>query len=239
MFCYNKMNNREFNSFSKNLNTYKNFVPATTLKKLSNRVKSRRLEPGNALVKAYNQASVNYKEKTWKFYGSLLKSTGVKYATNSNFRKIVSNAMSQLPKQPPCIPHEGGKSGIRKSGEAIAKMCGSFCVRRAQGVGRTAKSIVGLGTKNTRVEQIRNRVRTGVLNNLVQNNKNNMRSIINNMPEKQLRKLAKEKQVKIPNNLNKLRKSARVYNTRSKINTISKNQFRNLARDRQVTLARA
>ena len=29
--------------------------------------------------------------------------------------------MSQLPKQPPCIPYEGGKSGIRKSGEAIAK----------------------------------------------------------------------------------------------------------------------
>ena len=197
------MNNREFNSFSKNLNTYKNFVPATTLKTLSNRVKSGNLEPGNALVKAYNKASVIYEKKTYDFYGSLLKSSGVKYATNGDFRKRVSNAVSKLPKQPPCIPYEGGKSGIRKSGEAIAKMCGSFCVRRAQGVGRTAKSIVGLGRKNTRVEQIRNRVRTGVLNSLVQNNKNNMRSIINNMPENQLRKLAREKQVKIPKNLNK------------------------------------
>ena len=197
------MNNREFNSFSKNLNTYKNFVPATTLKKLSNRVKSRRLEPGNALVKAYNQASVSYKKKTYEFYASLVKSSTVKILTNRDFRKRVRNAMSQAPIQPPCIPYEGGKSGIRKTGEAIAKMCGSFCVRRAQGVGRTAKSIVGLGRKNTRVEQIRNRVRTGVLNSLVQNNKNNMRSIINNMPENQLRKLAREKQVKIPKNLNK------------------------------------
>ena len=230
------MNNREYNSFSKNLNTYKNFVPATTLKTLSNRVKSGRLEPGNALVKAYNQASVNYKEKTYKFYGSLLKSTGVKYATNSNFRKIVSNAMSQLPKQPPCIPHEGGKSGIRKSGEAIAKMCGSFCVRRTQSVGRAAKSMVGLGTKNPRVEQIRNRVSTGVLKNVVPKNQNNTRSRINNMSEKQLRTLARDRGVKINTTLNKLRKFARVYNTRSKKNTISENQFGNLARDRKVNL---
>ena len=230
------MNNREYISFNKNLNTYKNFVPATTLKFLSNRVKSGNLKPGNALVKAYNQASVNYKEKTYKFYGSLLKSTGVKYATNGNFRKIVSNAMSQLPKQPPCIPHEGGKSGIRKSGEAIAKMCGSFCVRRTQSVGRAAKSMVGLGTKNTRVEQIRNRVSTGVLKNVVPKNQNNTRSRINNMSEKQLRTLAGDRGVKINTTLNKLRKFTRVYNTRSKKNTISENQFGNLARDRKVNL---
>jgi hypothetical protein len=203
MFCYNKMNNREFNSFSKNLNTYKNFVPATTLKTLSNRVKSGNLEPGNALVKAYNKASVIYEKKTYDFYGSLLKSSGVKYATNGDFRKRVSNAVSKLPKQPPCIPYEGGKSGRRKSGEAIARCVGNLCVRGAQGVGRTAKSIVGLGTKNTRVEQIRNRVRTGVLNNLVQNNKNNMRSKINSMPESKLRSLAYSKGIRIRKDLSK------------------------------------
>ena len=223
------MNNREFNSFSKNLNTYKNFVPATTLKTLSNHVKSGRLEPGNALVKAYNKASVNYKEKTYKFYGTLLKSTGVKYATNSNFRKIVSNAMSQLPKQPPCIPYEGGKSGIRKSGEAIAKMCGSFCVRRAQSVGRTAKSVVGRlvakntrveQTKNIRVEKIRYLVRNGVLKNIINKNKNNMRSKINSMPESKLRSLAFKKGIRIPRD----------------INTMSDNQLNRLVKDKQLNL---
>ena len=222
------MNNREFNSFSKNLNTYKNFVPATTLKTLSNRVKSGNLEPGNALVKAYNKASVIYEKKTYDFYGSLLKSSGVKYATNGDFRKRVSNAVSKLPKQPPCIPYEGGKSGIRKSGEAIAKMCGSFCVRRAQGVGRTAKSIVGLGTKNTRVEQTKNTrvekirylVRNGVLKNINNKNKNNMRSRINSMPESKLRSLAYSKGIRIPRD----------------INTMSDNQLIRLAKDRQLNL---
>jgi len=223
------MNNREFNSFSKNLNTYKNFVPATTLKKLSNRVKSRRLEPGNALVKAYNQASVNYEKKTYDFYFDLLKSSGVKYATNRNFRKIVSNAMSKLPKQPPCIPYEGGKSGIRKSGEAIAKMCGSFCVRRAQSVGRTAKSVVGRlvakntrveQTKNIRVEKIRYLVRNGVLKNIINKNKNNMRSKINSMPESKLRSLAFKKGIRIPRD----------------INTMSDNQLNRLVKDKQLNL---
>jgi len=223
------MNNREFNSFSKNLNTYKNFVPATTLKKLSNRVKSRRLEPGNALVKAYNQASVNYEKKTYDFYFDLLKSSGVKYATNRNFRKIVSNAMSKLPKQPPCIPYEGGKSGIRKSGEAIAKMCGSFCVRRAQSVGRTAKSVVGRlvakntrveQTKNIRVEKIRYLVRNGVLKNIINKNKNNMRSKINSMPESKLRSLAFNKGIRIPRD----------------INTMSDNQLNRLVKDKQLNL---
>ena len=222
------MNNREFNSFSKNLNTYKNFVPATTLKKLSNRVKSRRLEPGNALVKAYNQASVNYEKKTYDFYFDLLKSSGVKYATNRNFRKIVSNAMSKLPKQPPCIPYEGGKSGRRKSGEAIARCVGNLCVRGAQGVGRTAKSIVGLGTKNTRVEQTKNirvekiryLVRNGVLKNIINKNKNNMRSKINSMPESKLRNLAFKKGIRIPRD----------------INTMSDNQLIRLAKDRQLNL---
>ena len=206
------MNNREFNSFSKNLNTYKNFVPATTLKKLSNRVKSRRLEPGNALVKAYNQASVNYEKKTYDFYFDLLKSSGVKYATNRNFRKIVSNAMSKLPKQPPCIPYEGGKSGRRKSGEAIARCVGNLCVRGAQGVGRTAKSVVGRlvakntrveQTKNIRVEKIRYLVRNGVLKNINNNNKNNTRSRINSMPESKLRSLARSKGIRISKELSK------------------------------------
>ena len=222
------MNNREFNSFSKNLNTYKNFVPATTLKTLSNRVKSGNLEPGNALVKAYNKASVIYEKKTYDFYGSLLKSSGVKYATNGDFRKRVSNAVSKLPKQPPCIPYEGGKSGRRKSGEAIAKMCGSFCVRRAQGVGRTAKSIVGLGRKNTRVEQTKNirvekiryLVRNGVLKNIINKNKNNMRSKINSMPESKLRNLAFKKGIRIPRD----------------INTMSDNQLNRLVKDKQLNL---
>jgi hypothetical protein len=222
------MNNREFNSFSKNLNTYKNFVPATTLKKLSNRVKYRRLEPGNALVKAYNQASVNYEKKTYDFYFDLLKSSGVKYATNRNFRKIVSNAMSKLPKQPPCIPYEGGKSGRRKSGEAIARCVGNLCVRGAQGVGRTAKSIVGLGRKNTRVEQTKNirvekiryLVRNGVLKNIINKNKNNMRSKINSMPENKLRSLAFKKGIRIPRD----------------INTMSDNQLNRLVKDKQLNL---
>ena len=223
------MNNREFNSFSKNLNTYKNFVPATTLKTLSNRVKSGNLEPGNALLKAYNKASVIYEKKTYDFYGSLLKSSGVKYATNGDFRKRVSNAVSKLPKQPPCIPYEGGKSGIRKSGEAIAKMCGSFCVRRAQSVGRTAKSVVGRlvakntrveQTKNIRVEKIRYLVRNGVLKNIINKNKNNMRSKINSMPESKLRSLAFNKGIRIPRD----------------INTMSDNQLNRLVNDKQLNL---
>ena len=223
------MNNREFNSFSKNLNTYKNFVPATTLKTLSNRVKSGNLEPGNALVKAYNKASVIYEKKTYDFYGSLLKSSGVKYATNGDFRKRVSNAVSKLPKQPPCIPYEGGKSGRRKSGEAIAKMCGSFCVRRAQSVGRTAKSVVGRlvakntrveQTKNIRVEKIRYLVRNGVLKNIINKNKNNMRSKINSMPESKLRSLAFNKGIRIPRD----------------INTMSDNQLNRLVKDKQLNL---
>jgi hypothetical protein len=136
--------------------------------------------------------------------------------------------MSKLPKQPPCIPYEGGKSGIRKSGEAIAKMCGSFCVRRAQGVGRTAKSIVGLGRKNTRVEQTKNirvekiryLVRNGVLKNIINKNKNNMRSKINSMPESKLRNLAFKKGIRIPRD----------------INTMSDNQLNRLVKDKQLNL---
>ena len=223
------MNNREFNSFSKNLNTYKNFVPATTLKTLSNRVKSGNLEPGNALVKAYNKASVIYEKKTYDFYGSLLKSSGVKYATNGDFRKRVSNAVSKLPKQPPCIPYEGGKSGRRKSGEAIARCVGNLCVRGAQGVGRTAKSVVGRlvakntrveQTKNIRVEKIRYLVRNGVLKNIINKNKNNMRSKINSMPESKLRNLAFKKGIRIPRD----------------INTMSDNQLNRLVKDKQLNL---
>lgn len=58
-------------------------------------------------------------------------------------------------------------------------------------------------TPKTRVEKIRNLVRNGVLKNVNNNNKNNLRSTINNMPEAKLRSLARSKGVRIPINLKK------------------------------------
>jgi hypothetical protein len=59
------------------------------------------------------------------------------------------------------------------------------------------------GKSPTRVEQIRNLVRNGVLKNINNNNKNNTRSRINSMPESKLRSLARSKGIRIPKDLSK------------------------------------
>ena len=76
------------------------------------------------------------------------------------------------------------------------------------------------GKSLTRVEQIRNLVRNGVLKNINNNNKNNTRSRINSMPESKLRSLAYSKGIRIPRD----------------INTMSDNQLIRLAKDRQLNL---
>ena len=200
------MNNQEYNSFKKKMNVYKNFVNTNTLNRLSSRVKIGNLDPGQGLVSAKNAANVEYKKKTISFYATVLR-TGV-------FNK------KEMPTQPPCIPVNGGKSGRRKTTEAVAQMCGGFCARQVQkacgAVGGAAKTVVGLGKRrrpvsnntgrinNTiRIEKIRNLVKNGVLKNVNNNGKNNTRYVINTMSENQLRKLARTKSITIPLNLSK------------------------------------
>ena len=188
------------------MNVYKNFVNTNTLNRLSSRVKIGNLDPGQGLVSAKNAANVEYKKKTISFYATVLR-TGV-------FNK------KEMPTQPPCIPVNGGKSGRRKTTEAVAQMCGGFCARQVQkacgAVGGAAKTVVGLGKRrrpvsnntgrinNTiRIEKIRNLVKNGVLKNIVSKNKNSTRSNINRMSENRLITLARNKNVTIPRSLRK------------------------------------
>lgn len=217
------MNNQEYNSFKRKMNIYKNFVNDRTLNNLSNRVKRGELEPGRALVKAFNIANVDYKKKSYEFYANMAKTfagNAVSKMGDETFRKKVRNAMNKYPKQPPCVPVEGGKSGGRKTTEAIARMCGGFCARQVQkacgAVGTAATTVAGLGKRrrsdgnntgrinnSTRVEKIRNIVKNGVLKNVNNNSKNNTSYTINTMSEYQLRQLARNKGVRIPKTLNK------------------------------------
>lgn len=202
------MNNREYNSFKKKLNIYKNFVSDTTLKNVSNRVKRGEIEPERALVRVYNQANVNYKQKSFEFYANMAKTfagNAVNKIGNEAFRRRVRNAINKFPKQPPCVPINGGKSNGRKSAEATARMCGNFCSRQ---VHKACGAVMGLGKRrrtddNTRVEKIRNMVKNGILRKVNNNSKNNIRYTINTMSEKQLRQLAKTEGVRIPKSLSK------------------------------------
>ena len=93
-------------------------------------------------------------------------------------------------------------------------MCGGYCARQVQkvcgAVGRGVRSVTPgakrsrtNNTNRNRINTIRNLVKEGVLKNTVNQN---MSSIINRMNEAQLRKLAREKSVSIPRNLNKPRR---------------------------------
>jgi len=217
------MNNQEYNSFKRKMNIYRKFVNGRTINKLSNSVKRGKLEPERALVQVYNKANVDYKKKSYEFYTSMAKTfagNAVNKISDEAFRKKFRKAMSKIPKQPPCVPIEGGKSGGRKTTEAFARMCGGFCTRQVQracgAVGTAATTVMGLGKRRradgnntgrinnrTRVEKIRNLVKNGVLENVNNHNKNTTRFIINNMTENQLRQLARNKGVSIPKKLNK------------------------------------
>ena len=221
------MNNQEYNSFKKKMNVYKNFVNTNTLNRLSNRVRTGNLEPGQGLTNAKNKADIEYKKKTIIFYATAAR-TGV--ANRKNY-----------PTAPPCIPVNGSaKSGIRKTGEAVTQICGDFCAKQAQkacgavsgAVGGTARTVRGatgtmLGAVGgvfkkkrrerslpmparsptlspaIRIEMIRNLLKNGVLKNIVSKNKNNTRSNINKMSENRLRTLAQNRGVRIPQTLNK------------------------------------
>jgi len=217
------MNNQEYNSFKRKMKIYRNFVNGRTINNLSNRVKRGELEPERALVKVYNIANVDYKKKSYEFYANMARTfagNAVNKIGDEAFRKKVRNAMNKTPKQPPCVPIEGGKSGGRKTTEAIVRMCGGFCARQVQracgAVGTAANTVVGLGKRRradgnntgrinnrTRVEKIRILVKNGVLKNVNNHNKNNTRFIISTMSENQLRQLARNKGVSIPKKLSK------------------------------------
>ena len=222
------MNNQEYNSFKKKMNVYKNFVNTSTLNRLSNRVRTGKLEPGQGLTNAKNKADIEHQKKQLRFYSL-----------------IAQDILKRAPAAPPCIPVNGSaKSGIRKTGEAVTQICGDFCAKQAKkacgavsgAVGGTARTVRGatgtmLGAVGgvfkkkrrerslpmparsptlsptlppaIRIEMIRNLVKNGVLKNIVSKNKNSTRSNINRMSENRLITLARNKNVTIPRSLRK------------------------------------
>jgi len=183
------------------------------INKLINEVKNGKKNSNRATVEAYNRANVDYKRKSMEYYISKAKAHGgetFKLLSDAQIRAKILNLAKNYPSRPPC-PTKSGKSNRRKSAEAVAQMCGGYCARQVQkvcgAVGRGVRSVTPgakrsrtNNTNRNRINNIRNRVKEGVLKNTVNQN---MSSIINRMNETQLRKLAKEKSVSIPRNLNK------------------------------------
>jgi hypothetical protein len=183
------------------------------INKLINEVRNGRKNSNKAIVEAYNRANVDYRKKSMEYYISKAKAHGgetFKLLSDAQIRAKILNLAKNYPSRPPC-PTKSGKSNRRKSAEAVAQMCGGYCARQVQkvcgAVGRGVRSVTPgakrsrtNNTNRNRINTIRNLVKEGVLKNTVNQN---MSSIINRMNEAQLRKLAREKSVSIPRNLNK------------------------------------
>jgi len=209
------MSNRN-NSYERNIRKYEMFInDKQYINKLINEVRSGKKNSNRATVEAYNRANVDYKRKSMEYYISKAKAHGgetFKLLSDAQIRAKILNLARDYPSRPPC-PTKSGKSNRRKSAEAVAQMCGGYCARQVQkvcgAVGRGVKSVTpgakrsrtnNTNTNRNRINTIRNLVKEGVLKNTVNQS---MSSIINRMNETQLRKLAKEKSVSIPRNLNK------------------------------------
>jgi hypothetical protein len=213
------MSNRN-NSYERNIRKYEMFInDKQYINKLINEVKNGKKNSNRATVEAYNRANVDYRKKSMEYYISKAKAHGgetFKLLSDAEIRAKIQNLLKNYPSRPPC-PTKGGKGNRRKTAEAVAQMCGAYCTRqvtRACGaVGRSVKSVIpGVKRARTnnnnnnnnnsrnRINIIRTRVKEGVLKNKV--NQNTI-SIINGMNEKQLRRLAREKGISIPRNLNK------------------------------------
>jgi hypothetical protein len=209
------MSNRN-NSYERNIRKYEMFInDKQYINKLINEVKNGKKNSNRATVEAYNRANVDYKRKSMEYYISKAKAHGgqaFQAMRDDQIRAKIQNLLKNYPSRPPC-PTKGGKSNRRKSAEAVAQMCGGYCARQVQkvcgAVGRGVKSVTpgakrsrtnNTNTNRNRINTIRNLVKEGVLKNTVNQS---MSSIINQMNETQLRKLAREKSVSIPRNLNK------------------------------------
>jgi hypothetical protein len=209
------MSNRN-NSYERNIRKYEMFInDEQYINKLINEVRNGRKNSNKAIVEAYNRANVDYRKKSMEYYISKAKAHGgqaFQVLRNDEIRAKIQNLLKNYPSRPPC-PTKGGKSNRRKSAEAVAQMCGGYCTRQVQkvcgAVGRGVKSVTpgakrsrtnNTNTNRNRINTIRNLVKEGVLKNTVNQS---MSSIINRMNETQLRKLAREKSVSIPRNLNK------------------------------------
>jgi hypothetical protein len=209
------MSNRN-NSYERNIRKYEMFInDKQYINKLINEVKNGKKNSNRATVEAYNRANVDYKRKSMEYYISKAKAHGgetFKLLSDAQIRAKILNLARDYPSRPPC-PTKSGKSNRRKSAEAVAQMCGGYCARQVQkvcgAVGRGVKSVTpgakrsrtnNTNTNRNRINTIRNLVKEGVLKNTVNQS---MSSIINQMNETQLRKLAREKSVSIPRNLNK------------------------------------
>ena len=195
------------------------------INKLIKQVKNGKKNSNKAIVEAYNRANVDYRKKSMEYYISKAKAHGgqaFQALRNDQIRAKIQNLLKNYPSRPPC-PTKGGKGNRRKSAEAVAQMCGAYCTRQVSkvcgAVGRSVKSVIpgvkrartnnnnnntNTNTNNNnnrnRINIIRTRVKEGVLKNKV--NQNTI-SIINGMNETQLRRLAREKGISIPRNLNK------------------------------------
>ena len=204
------------NSYERNIRKYEMFInDKHYINKLINEVRNGRKNSSKAIVEAYNRANVDYRKKSMEYYISKAKAHGgetFKLLSDAQIRAKILNLARDYPSRPPC-PTKSGKSNRRKSAEAVAQMCGGYCVRQVQkvcgAVGRGVKSVTpgakrsrtnNTNTNRNRINTIRNLVKEGVLKNTVNQS---MSSIINQMNETQLRKLAREKSVSIPRNLNK------------------------------------
>ena len=204
------------NSYEQNIRKYEMFInDKQYINKLINEVKNGKKNSNRATVEAYNRANVDYKRKSMEYYISKAKAHGgetFKLLSDAQIRAKILNLARDYPSRPPC-PTKSGKSNRRKSAEAVAQMCGGYCTRQVQkvcgAVGRGVKSVTpgakrsrtnNTNTNRNRINTIRNLVKEGVLKNTVNQS---MSSIINQMNETQLRKLAREKSVSIPRNLNK------------------------------------
>jgi len=209
------MSNRN-NSYERNIRKYEMFINDNQyINKLINEVKNGKKNSNRATVEAYNRANVDYKRKSMEYYISKAKAHGgetFKLLSDAQIRAKILNLARDYPSRPPC-PTKSGKSNRRKSAEAVAQMCGGYCARQVQkvcgAVGRGVKSVTpgakrsrtnNTNTNRNRINTIRNLVKEGVLKNKV--NQNTI-SIINGMNETQLRRLAREKGISIPRNLNK------------------------------------
>ena len=204
------------NSYERNIRKYEMFInDKHYINKLINEVRNGRKNSNKAIVEAYNRANVDYRKKSMEYYISKAKAHGgqaFQVLRNDEIRAKIQNLLKNYPSRPPC-PTKGGKGNRRKSAEAVAQMCGAYCTRQVSkvcgAVGRSVKSVIpgvkrartnNTNTNRNRINTIRNLVKEGVLKNTVNQS---MSSIINQMNETQLRKLAREKSVSIPRNLNK------------------------------------
>lgn len=204
------------NSYERNIRKYEMFInDKHYINKLINEVRNGRKNSNKAIVEAYNRANVDYRKKSMEYYISKAKAHGgqaFQVLRNDEIRAKIQNLLKNYPSRPPC-PTKGGKGNRRKSAEAVAQMCGAYCTRQVSkvcgAVGRSVKSVIpgvkrartnNTNTNRNRINTIRNLVKEGVLKNKV--NQNTI-SIINGMNETQLRRLAREKGISIPRNLNK------------------------------------